>query len=127
MATDFAISAEDRPGELAKVGEALGAAGINIEGVAGFAHEGRGVIHVCVRDGAAARAALEGAGVTIGTESEAILTEPIRGSSEAGTLGAMARRIADAGINLQVLYVATGDRGVVVTTDNARAAELMKG
>ena len=125
MATDITISAEDRPGELARVGEALGAAGINIEGVAGMAVGGRGVIHICVQDGAAARAALEGAGIAIEGEADAILTGSVQGAAEAGTLGAIARHIADAGINLQALYVATGDRGVLVTSDNARAAELM--
>jgi hypothetical protein len=125
MATDLTISTEDRPGELARVGEALGNAGVNIEGLAGFGMEGRGIIHLCVMDGAAAREALEGAGVKVEGESDAILTEPFAGASEPGTLGRMARRIADAGVNLRAVYVATGDRGVIVTDDNQRAKQLM--
>ena len=125
MATDLAISTEDRPGELARIGEALGEAGVNIEGVVGLSVGGRGIIHVCVMDGPAARAAIEAAGLTVEAEAEAILAGPIRGAQEAGTLGAMARRVADAGINVQVLYVATGDRGVLVTSDNAAAMALM--
>ena len=47
------------------------------------------------------------------------------GANEPGTLGAMARRIADAGINVRVLYLATDSRGVIVTDDNAAAMQLM--
>lgn len=126
MATDFRIAVEDRPGGLASVGEALGAAGINIEGVCGFSMGGgAGTIHVCVMDAGGARKALEDAGLRIEDEAEAILTEAVPGADEPGTLGAMARRIADAGINVRVLYLATGSRGVVVTDDNAAAMQHM--
>lgn len=125
MATDLTISTEDRPGELAKIGEALGNAGINIEGVSGFAVEGRGVIHLCVLDAGPAKDALDAAGIKIEGESEALLVGPLPGSAEPGTLGAMARRVADAGINVRAVYLATGDRGVMVTDDNAKVMELM--
>jgi hypothetical protein len=65
MATDLTITVDDSPGGLASVGEALGAAGINIEGLLGIGMEGRGIIHVCVQDGMAARKALEGAGIKV--------------------------------------------------------------
>lgn len=125
MAHDLTISVEDRPGGLASVGETLGNAGINIEGVCGFGIEGRGVIHVCVQDAAAARQALDAAGIKVEGDEEAILTDAVPGADQPGTLGMMARKIADAGINVRVLYVATGSRGVVVTDDNAKAMELM--
>lgn len=125
MATDLTISVEDRPGGLASVGEALGSAGINIEGVCGLGWEGRGIIHVCVQDGTAARQALEAAGIKVEGEADAILTDPVPGSDDPGTLGMMARAVADAGINVRVLYLGTRSRGVVVTDDNARASGLM--
>ena len=50
MATDFTIILEDRPGELARVGEALGDAGVNIEGVSGVVTDGHGVVHLVVED-----------------------------------------------------------------------------
>jgi len=43
MATDFTIILEDRPGELARVGEALGNAGVNIEAFY-LAHGNRDVL-----------------------------------------------------------------------------------
>jgi len=125
MATDLMISLDDRPGELARVGEALGAAGVNIEGLCGMGMEGRGLIHLCVMDATAAKAALEGAGLKVEGESEAILADPIGTANEPGTMGMIARRVADAGINVRVLYLATNNRAVVVTDDNARAMELM--
>jgi hypothetical protein len=125
MATDLTISLEDRPGGLASVGEALGAAGINIEGVCGFASGGRGTIHLCVMDGAAARSALEAAGIQVNDSEDALLGEPVAGAESPGTMGAMARAVADAGINVRAVYVATGDRVVMVTDDNAKMMELM--
>jgi len=127
MATDFVISVEDRPGGLASIGEALGNAGINIEGVCGLGFEGRGLIHICVTDAAGTRQALEAAGLKVEGEADAILTEPVPGATRSGTLGSMTRRIADAGVNVRALYLATGDRGVVVTDDNAKAESLMSG
>jgi hypothetical protein len=125
LATDLAISVDDRPGELAKIGEALGKAGINIEGLMGLGLEGRGIIHVCVQDGPAARRALEGAGIKVEGEADAILSGPFQDVERPGSLGEMARKVADAGINVRVLYVATGSRGVIVTDDNAKAMSLM--
>jgi predicted amino acid-binding ACT domain protein len=125
MATDLTISVEDRPGGLASVGEALGNAGINIEGVCGFGMEGRGMIHVCVQDGAAARQALEGAGIMVAAEDDAILGESVAGADQPGTMGTMARQIADAGINVRAAYLATDSRVVMVTDDNAKLMELI--
>lgn len=125
MATDLMISTEDHPGELARIGEALGEAGINIEGVCGIGMEGRGIIHLCVMDAAPARAALEAAGLKVEGGADAILADPIGAVEEAGTMGKIARRVAEAGINVQVLYTATNNRAVVVTDNNARAMELM--
>jgi hypothetical protein len=125
MATDLTITTEDKPGGLASVGEALGAAGINIEGVTGIGFEGRGIIHVCVQDGAAARQALEGAGLKVEGEADAILGDAVQGAEQPGTMGAMARQVANAGINVRAVYLATGNRVVMVTDDNAKLMELM--
>ena len=125
MATDLTISVDDRPGGLASIGEALGAAGINIEGLLGIGMEGRGIIHICVQDGMAARKALEGAGIKVEGESEAILGDPVAGADQAGTMGMMARQIADAGVNVRAVYLATNSRAVMVTDDNAKVMQMM--
>ena len=125
MATDLTVTVEDRPGGLASIGEALGKAGINIEGLLGIGFEGRGIIHLCVQDGAGARKALEGAGIKVEGEADAILGDPVKGADQPGTMGAMARQIANAGINVRAAYLATGSRVVMVTDDNARLRELI--
>ncbi|HET6791907.1 MAG TPA: ACT domain-containing protein [Actinomycetota bacterium] len=121
MATDLAVSVADQPGGLADVGEALGNAGINIEGLCGVGLGDRGVIHILVEDGAAARAALEGAGLNVESEAEAIVSAIPGDVRTPGTLGKMARAVAEAGVNMRAVYLATDNRAVAVTDDNAKA------
>ena len=118
---DITISLEDRPGTFAAVGESLGNAGINIEGFCGLAIDGRGVMHVLVSDAAAARSALEGAGIKVEGEADPIVMEFPGDADRPGSLGEIARKVADAGVNVTVAYIATNNRGVVVTNDNAKA------
>ena len=108
MAKDLTVSLEDRPGTLADLGEALGKAGINIEGICGFGVEGRGIIHLLVEDAAAARKALEGAGIKVEGEADPIVTEVAGRADKPGELGKMARAIANAGVNVTVESSGTG-------------------
>jgi hypothetical protein len=62
---DLAIELENRPGALAEMGEALGRAGVSIEGGGVFVANGSGVAHFLFHDGGAARRALEGAGIRV--------------------------------------------------------------
>src|SRR5216117_2470569 len=59
---DLTIALENRPGALAEMGDALGRAGVSIEGGGAFVVDGRGVAHFLFEDDAAARNALEAAG-----------------------------------------------------------------
>jgi hypothetical protein len=119
---DLTVSLEDRPGTLATLGETLGEAGINLEGVCAVTHEGRGIIHILVQDAAKARSALEQAGIKVEGEGEPLVSElPQDRVERPGTLGEMARKVADAGVNVQVVYLATKNRAVIVTSDNAKA------
>jgi hypothetical protein len=124
MATDFTIMLADRPGELARVGEALGKAGVNIEGVAGAVADGRGVVHLAVENADDARAALESAGIEVAREADALLFDISAYAETPGSLGVIARKIADAGVNVEALYLAHDNRNVLVSSDNeaARAA-----
>jgi hypothetical protein len=126
MAKDILVSLDDRPGELARVGEALGNAAINIEGVTGYAHEGRGFAHILVEDADAARRALEANGIKVEGETEPLIVDMGADVDRPGSLGASARRVADAGINLRFLYIATNNR-VVVGVDDPSAARAALG
>jgi len=114
MVKDLTISLGDHPGSLAKVGEALGKAGVNIEGICGVTVQGKGVIHLLVEDAAKARRALEANHIDVAKETEVVVL-PVE--DRPGVLGNVARRLANAGVNLQLAYLATSARLVVGADD----------
>jgi hypothetical protein len=116
MATDLSVSVGDEPGGLAGVAEALGAAGVNVQGVAGLGGGGTGHVHLLVEDAAGGRSALEGAGYAVDGEREAVVLD-VSNEDRPGKLGELARAAADAGVNLAACYVATGSRLVFVADD----------
>jgi hypothetical protein len=128
MAKDLTVSLEDKPGEGARLGEALGNAGVNIEGLCAMVVEGRGIVHVLVEDVAGARSALEGTGIKVEGETDVIISPPVPESQAEtpGMFGQMSRLLADNGINVTLGYMATKTRIVLATSDNARAMELLQ-
>ncbi|MGH9289759.1 MAG: ACT domain-containing protein, partial [Acidimicrobiales bacterium] len=104
MATDLRIEADNRVGQLATLSEELGKVGVNIDGFCATVADGRGVLHVLVENAGAARQALVGAGYTIAAEREALVLESVE--DRPGYLGEMARRLADADVNIEVAYLA---------------------
>ena len=118
MATDLSISLPDEPGGLAKAAKALGASGVNVEGIAGLGGGGHGHVHLLVEDAGAARTALEGAGVTIEGERDAVVVD-VSSEDRPGKLGELAQAIADAGVNLAACYVASRSRVVLSSDDPA--------
>jgi hypothetical protein len=104
----------DRPGELARVVETLSRSGVNIEGVA----EVEGLVHVLARDPSAARSALRAGGYTIEGELE-VLILPM--SDRPGELSMVMQRLAEAGVNLRFVYLATETRVVIGVDDITRA------
>jgi hypothetical protein len=124
MATDITVILRDRPGELARLGEATGEAGVNIEGMCAMTGEGRGVIHILVADekAAAAREALEATGLGVADEREVLVIDV---NDRPGTLGGLARALGDANVNIELAYTTFGGIKLVVATDDldsARAA-----
>ncbi|MGH2992071.1 MAG: ACT domain-containing protein [Solirubrobacterales bacterium] len=117
---DLTVVLEDRAGELGKLGEATGAAGINIEGMGGDAREGRGVLHVLVEDTQAAREALSGAGIEVEDERDALVVEV---EDRPGTMGELARKLAGAGINIDFAYATFGGCKVVLGVADLEGAQ----
>jgi hypothetical protein len=118
MATDFTITMEDRPGSLAKLGETMGKAGINIEGACAVTGGGKGEIHILVPDAAAARSALKAAGVSVTSEREVLVVDA---KDRPGELGRISRKLADAGVNIQLFYISTGMKFVIGVDDAKKA------
>jgi hypothetical protein len=118
MATDLTVWLADQPGAMAGACEALGAAGINIDGCCAYPAGTAGQLHVLVDEAAAARAALTAAGYNVVSDREVIVHEL---ADVPGSAGACLRKIAGAGVNLELVYVATATR-LVIGVDNLDAA-----
>ncbi|KRC59158.1 hypothetical protein ASE14_15380 [Agromyces sp. Root81] len=128
MAKDLLVILEDQPGEGARLGEALGRAGVNIEGLCAIMEGGRGAVHILVEDVAGATSALEGIGIRVVAETDVIVSPamPDPDIDTPGVFGGMARALADAGINISLVYVAARNRVVLATDDNQRATKLLQ-
>jgi hypothetical protein len=114
---DLTIELDHRPGALAEMGEALGRAGVSIEGGGVFVSDGRGIAHFLFADADAAdaRDALQRAGITVIAVRE-VLVQKLR-QAEAGQLGKIARRMADAGVNIEVQY-SDHDHNLILLVDD---------
>lgn len=123
MSKDLTLILEDRPGSLAKVGEALGKAGVNIEGICGTTIEGKGVIHVLVADPVKARRALEANRIQVSDETDVLVLEI---EDRPAVLGNVARRLANAGLNIHLAYLATSTRLVLAVDDLEKARSTMQ-
>ena len=112
---DLTITLEDRPGRLADLGEATGRAGINVEGLCAISGGGRAEVHVLVDDAAAAREALGSAGIEVDAESDVLVIDV---EDRPGTVGEVARRVAEAGVNIGLAYVTFGGVKLVLGVDD---------
>ena len=117
MAKDLTIKMDDRPGTMAAATEAMAAAGINIEGLVG----GGGFGHILTEDPEGTKRAIESAGGQVMGETDVLV---LTLEDRPGALADVARKVADAGVNVEFVYVATGTRIVLGVSDleKARAA-----
>lgn len=119
---DLTIALENRPGALAEMGDALGRAAVSIEGGGAWLVNGAGVGHFLFEDGAAARAALEAAGIRVVTDRE-VLVQRLN-QAQPGQLGKLSRKMADAGVNIEVLYSDHDHQLILVVDDIAKGREV---
>lgn len=112
---DLTIALENRPGALAEMGDALGRAGVSIEGGGTFVVDGQGVAHFLFHDGAAARNALEAAGIIVLAEREVLVQRLTQ--AQPGQLGKITRRMAEAGVNIEALY-SDHDHQLILVVDD---------
>lgn len=119
MATDLTLYLDDEPGELARVGDVLGKAGVNIAGLCALASGGgQAEVHVLVQDPTPAFEALQGAGIEIVEEQEVIVLDV---EDRPGALGEVVRKLGTAKVNLATVYLATNTRLVLGSDDLAGA------
>lgn len=99
--TEFVVRLENRPGNLASLTEALAVAGVNIEALAAYGHDGEGTVRLIVDDATITRRVLREAALL--HEEHTVLTSFL--PHRPGELARLTRQIADAGINIDALYV----------------------
>lgn len=119
---DVTVELDDRPGALAEMGEALGRAGVSVEGGGAWVVGGKGIAHFLVGDGTAARRALEAAGIRVVAVRD-VLIQRLK-QNVPGQLGLLTRRTADAGVNIEVLYSDHDNQLILVVDDVARGREV---
>ena len=119
-AYDFTIVVPHSKGSLATLAEELGREKINIEGLCAVEHNGSVVFHLLTTDKAATNRAVTNVGYKVTRESE-VMVERI--DNQPGMLGKVTRRLADAGINLTTVYLATDTR-LVLGCENLSALDM---
>lgn len=112
---DLSIELDHRPGALAEMGEALGGAGVSVEGGGVWLVNGRGVAHFLFRDGHAAASVLTAAGIRVLAVREVVLLRLKQ--AVPGQLGLIGRRMAEAGVNIEVQYSDHDGQLVLVVAD----------
>lgn len=114
---DLTLKMKNEPGALARMGEALGGAGVSSEGGGAFAIGADGWAHFLVDDAVAARRALEGTGIEVVAGREVLVQR--LDQQRPGQLGAICRAMADAGVNIEVLY-SDHDHQLILVVDAER-------
>src|SRR5918995_2486456 len=117
---DLTVVLDDKPGALADLGEATGGADINIEGLCAMTAGGKGEIHILVEDPGATREALDGAGIEVSGERDVLVVEV---EDRPGTMAAVARKLGDAGVNVELAYTTFGGVKLVLGVDDLEKAQ----
>lgn len=115
---DLAIALENRPGSLAQMGEALGRAGVSVEGGGAWGVGDIGIAHFLFEDWTAARNALEATGIRVLAEREVLVHR--LNQTIPGQLGLLTRRMAEAAVNIEVLHSDHNHQLILVVDDLAK-------
>src|SRR6201988_4422818 len=114
MAYDLTIELDNAPGALAEVATAISDAGVNIAAATGIGSGERAELHILVPHAEAARHSLAISHVGVTREREVVVVDV---EDRPGVLADLTRKIAKAGIDLDLVYVATRNRVVFGAPD----------
>jgi hypothetical protein len=116
MAVDLVIDVENTPGALAKVAAAISDAGVNIAAATCVGPGERAELHILVKHAEAARHSLAISHLAVTREREVVV---VNVDDTPGVLADLTRKIARAGVDLDLVYVATRNRVVFGSADLA--------
>lgn len=121
MPTDITVVMRDQPGEIARLGELIGADGVHVRGLAAFTGDGHGFVHLLLDDAdvAKATAALAREKIKLADTRDVLVVDV----ADRGVVDVMLA-LAEANVNVDLAYTANGGKLVVATDDvfNAREA-----
>jgi hypothetical protein len=123
MTTEFTVAIPDVPGSLARLGQLLGDARVNIEAIEGFVGGGHGLVRFVPDSPERAVRALDAAGYAHTTRDVIV----VRVLDEPGALGQLALVLAEAGINIDAIYVTTRGHMVLGVDDLTGAIHVAAG
>ncbi|MFL5831845.1 MAG: ACT domain-containing protein [Solirubrobacteraceae bacterium] len=114
MAVDLVIDIENTPGALAQVAAAISDAGVNIAAATCIGPGDRAELHILVKHAGAARHSLALSQLAVTREREVVVIDV---EDRPGVLADVTRKVAKAGVNLDLVYVATRNRVVLGSPD----------
>jgi hypothetical protein len=114
VAFDLVIEVENVPGALAEVASAISDAGVNIAAATFIGPAERAEVHILVPHAEAARHLLAISHLAVTREREVVVVEV---EDRPGVLADLTCKIARAGVNLDLVYVATRNRVVFGSPD----------
>ena len=124
MAFDLVIDIENTPGALAEIAGAISDAGVNIAAATCIGTGESAELHILVPYAEAARHLLAISHIAITREREVVV---VNVEDRPGVLADMTRKIAKAGINLDLVYVATRNRLVFGAADVSALRAVVEG
>lgn len=116
MAFDLVIEIENTPGALARAAAAISDAGVNLAAVTCIGSGERAELHILVPHAEAAKHALAISHLAVTREREVAVVDV---EDRPGVLADLTRKVARAGVDLDLVYVATRNRLVFGAADLA--------
>ncbi|MBT7092283.1 MAG: amino acid-binding ACT domain-containing protein [Bacteroidetes bacterium] len=125
---DICLELKNNPEKLALVGEILGAASINIEGLCFTANDDLAVVHCVVEDAVTARRVLEDEGIKVKDVTDVFILSKDRKriTGKSGSFGNICRTLADNGIGIRFGYPAENNQFVFGVDDIEKARKLLE-
>src|SRR5919205_3204007 len=114
MPFDLVIEIKNEPGALAQVAAAISDAGVNLAAATCLGEAEQVELHILVPHAEAAKRALAISHLAVSREREVVVVEV---EDRPGVLADLTRRIARAGVDLDLVYVATRNRVVFGAPD----------
>jgi hypothetical protein len=111
---DLVIDIENTPGALASVAAAISDAGVNIAAATCVGPGERAELHILVPHAEAARHSLAISHLAVTREREVVVVDI---EDRPGSLADLTRKISGAGVNLDLVYIATQNRAVLGAPD----------